>query len=115
VACVGAALAAGVAIRLDGDHETSAEMLSCGEASTPALAVLQRHKARAVAVSEAVLTDAPRVLRDNGGPATTESGAASLAGAIAALADRATAARLELGPESRVLVLITEAELGASA
>lgn len=106
VACVAAALAVGVPVRLDGDLKTSAEMLSCGEASAPALAVLRRHGARVVTVSEADLTDAPGLLREHGGPATTPSGAASLAGAVAA-----QVAGFDLGPDSRVLLLITEAEL----
>jgi diaminopropionate ammonia-lyase len=111
VACVAAALAADGPVRLTGNLETSAEMLSCGEASAPALMVLRRHGARAVTVPEAGLTEAPRVLRAEGGPATTPSGAASLAGLIAAQADDAIAARLNLGPDSRVLILITEADL----
>jgi diaminopropionate ammonia-lyase len=111
VACVAAALAADGPVRLTGNLETSAEMLSCGEASAPALAVLRRHGARAVTVTETGLTKAPRVLRAEGGPTTTPSGAAGLAGVIAALADDAIAARLTLSPDSRILILITEADL----
>jgi diaminopropionate ammonia-lyase len=111
VACVAAALATDGPVRLSGNLETSAEMLSCGEASAPALMVLRRHGARAVTVPETGLTEAPCVLRAEGGPTTTPSGAASLAGVIAALADDAIAARLNLGPDSRVLILITEADL----
>ena len=65
-ACVTAALAAGGPVRLTGDLETSAEMLSCGEASAPALAVLRRHAARAVAMPETGLMEAPGVLRAGG-------------------------------------------------
>jgi diaminopropionate ammonia-lyase len=101
VACVAAALAAGHPVRLSGSLDTAAEMLSCGEASAPALAVLQRHGARAVTVSEAELNAAPALLVECGGPATTPSGAAGFAGFV-------HAARLGLDAASRVLVLVTE-------
>jgi diaminopropionate ammonia-lyase len=110
--CVAAALAAGRPVRVTGELETAAEMLSCGEASTPALAVLFRHDVRAVTISKATLIAAPRLLRDEAGPSTTPSGAAGLAGLIAVLADPTTAAEFGLEAESRVLFLITEAELG---
>lgn len=108
-ACVGAALAAGRPVPVPGALDTAAEMLSCGEASAPALAVLLRHGAAAVAVPETRLGEAPAVLRDHGGPATTPSGAAGLAGLRHALADPALARALDLGPASRVLLLVTEA------
>ena len=100
---VAAALTAGRPVRVPGDLETTAEMLSCGEASAPAMAVLRRHKVKAIAVSEAVLDEAPVVLRGCGGPLSTSSGCAGLAGALAA----------SLGPDARVLILVTEAELAA--
>jgi diaminopropionate ammonia-lyase len=49
-ACVGAALAAERPVPVLGIRDTAAEMPSCGEASAPALAVLLRHGAAAVAV-----------------------------------------------------------------
>ena len=110
-ACLAPALAAGRPIRVTGDLHTSAEMLSCGDASAPALAVLMRHGARAVTVSEAGLLDAPRVLAANGGPATTPSGAAGLAGVIAALADPEHVRDLGIDRSSRILVLVTECAL----
>ena len=103
-ACVAAALAHGRPIRIPGDLDTAAGMLSCGVASAPALAVLQRHRARAVAVPEAELAAAPRLLRDHGGPATTPSGAAGLAGLVHDAG---------LDAASRVLIVVTECELGA--
>jgi diaminopropionate ammonia-lyase len=109
--CVAVALAADRPIRVTGTLETAAEMLSCGEASAPALAMLQRNGARIVTVSETALVEAPRLLLEAGGPATTPSGAAGLAGATAALTDKALAARFDLRPESRVLLLATEAAL----
>ena len=104
-ACVAAALAATRPVRIPGDLETAAEMLSCGVASAPAMAVLQRYGTRAVTVSEAELDAAPRLLRAHGGPATTPSGAAGLAGL----------ARSGLDAASRVLVVVTEADLPGHA
>jgi diaminopropionate ammonia-lyase len=108
VACVGAALAANRPVRLTGALDTAAEMLSCGEASAPALAVLQRCGARALAVSEAELDAAPGVLRAAGGPATTPSGASGFAGFIRAMRH---AAAFGLDDASVVLVLATEGDL----
>jgi len=108
-ACVEAGLVAGCPVAVAGALETAAEMLSCGEASASALAVLRRHGADALAVQEAALLTAPGFLATYGGPGATPSGSAGLAGLRAALADSAIASRLDLGPQSRVLLLITEA------
>src|SRR5579883_1140223 len=107
-ACVGAALAARRVVALSGDLHTAADMLSCGEASAPALAILLRHEAAAIAVSEDGLLAAPDFLVGHGGPRTTPSGAAGLAGLRAALAEPALAGRLDLTRESRVLLIATE-------
>ncbi|SFU66580.1 diaminopropionate ammonia-lyase [Methylobacterium sp. 174MFSha1.1] len=110
-ACLAPALAAGRPVRVPGDLHTEAEMLSCGEASAPALAVLRRHGARVATVTEVELRRAPGILAEAGGPATTPSGAAGLAGALAALADPARAAELRLDRDSRLLILVTEGAL----
>lgn len=110
--CITAALAAGRPVRVPGRLETAAGMLSCGEASAPALAVLRHHGAHAVTASESLLEEAPRLLRAEGGPATTPSGAAGLAGILATLADPALAAAIGLAADSRVLIPVTEAEIG---
>jgi diaminopropionate ammonia-lyase len=107
-ACVAAALAAGRVVRVPGALETSAEMLSCGEASGPALALLIRHGASAMAASEAALLAAPGFLLAHGGPATTPYGAAGLAGLRAARDSPDLSARLALDPSSRVLLIVTE-------
>ena len=101
---VAAALAEGRPVRVGGDLETTAEMLSCGVASAPALEVLRRGGARSLTVSEDALEGARMVLRDCGGPRTTTSGSASLAGALAEAGHR-------LDSASRVLILVTEADL----
>ena len=107
-ACVIAALAQSQPVRIPGDLETAAEMLSCGVASAPAMAALRRHRARAMTVSEAELEATPRLLRAHGGPATTPSGAAGLAGL-------AGSGGLGLDPASRVLIIVTEADLPEDA
>jgi diaminopropionate ammonia-lyase len=104
VACVGAALAAGRVLRLSGSLDTAAEMLSAGEVSAPALAILRRHGAEGITVSEAGLAEAPAVLRDCGGPDTTPSGATGLAALLAGPA---------LPPDSRVLLIISEAAVAS--
>jgi diaminopropionate ammonia-lyase len=109
-ACVTAALEAGRIVRLAGDLHSSAEMLSCGEASAPAMAILRRHDAGATTVTEAELADAPEMLRQFGGPASTPSGAASLAGLIH-LMQSGEGAAFGLDATSRVLLPITEADI----
>jgi diaminopropionate ammonia-lyase len=109
-ACIAAALAARTPVRIEGALETTAEMLSCGEASAPALAILRARAAVAVTVSESELADGPRVLRECGGPRTTPSGAAGLAGAIRSLRDPSAAAP-GLTAKSRVLIVVTEGAL----
>jgi diaminopropionate ammonia-lyase len=93
---------------------TAAEMLSCGEASAPAMKVLRRHGARVVTVSEDALVETPHLLRQHGGPATTPSGAAGLAGLVKILSD-GSAASFGLTAGSRVLILVTETDLSGQA
>lgn len=103
---VAAALAAGRTVRVEGELETTAGMLSCGEASAPALKVLRRHKVRAVTVPESTLDEAPALLQSCGGPRTTPSGGAGLAGAMTA-----NGGPMALSADARILILITEAEV----
>ncbi|GJE36057.1 MULTISPECIES: pyridoxal-phosphate dependent enzyme [Methylobacteriaceae] len=110
-ACLAAALAADRPVRVSGDLNTSAEMLSCGEASAPAITLLRRHNAQVMTVSERKLVTAPDILAAHGGPLTTPSGAASLAGALTARRDASEAQDLGLGADSRLLILITEGAL----
>jgi diaminopropionate ammonia-lyase len=110
VACVEAALERGSAIRLPGDLETSAEMLSCGEASVPALRTLMRFGAKAVRVREEDLARAVERLGDDD-VRTTPSGAAGLAGLMVAAGDRSIAERLGLDATSRVMIIVSEAAI----
>ena len=114
-ACVARALAAGRPEPIRGRLETSASMLSCGLASAGAVAILLRHGARSLAVEEPWLAEAERAMPEAGGPATTASGAAGLAGLLAAAADPALRRSLQLGPEARVLLIATEGPLSAGA
>jgi diaminopropionate ammonia-lyase len=108
-ACVAAALKENRLMRVPGDLETVAEMLSCGQASAPAVEALRRAGARAIAVSELELTEAPRILRRGGGPATTPSGATGFAGLRRAIAEKR--ADLAIETTSRILLVISEAAL----
>jgi diaminopropionate ammonia-lyase len=107
-ACVAAALVAGHPVRIAGELRTVADMLSCGVASAPALRVLQRHHARSILVDEALLRAAVGVLREAGGPDTTPSGAAGLAGLLHAAALPALRAEHQLHADSTVLLVVTE-------
>jgi len=109
-ACLAAAFAQGRAIRIAGHLHTAAEMLSCGEASTPAFEILRQTGAEVVTVSERALEQAPALLRAAGGPETTPSGATGLAG-LSSVVGTAHASRFALGPDSRVLIVISEAAL----
>lgn len=106
--CVGRALGAGARSRVPGSLATSATMLACAEASAPALAVLRRHQVDAITVPEDALLATPARLAGSGGPATTPSGGAGLAGLMVSLADGEQARALDVGPASRVLVVVTE-------
>jgi diaminopropionate ammonia-lyase len=110
-ACVAAALEAGCVVRVPGDLKTSAEMLSCGVASAPAVQVLLRHGATAITVGETALADAATTLAACGGPATTPSGAAGLAGLLAVPPGSQPARELGLDGRSRVLLVATEGPL----
>jgi len=107
-ACVARGLEAGRPVALTGDLETVAEMLSCGTASAPALAILQRHRARSVVVDEARLQHAVDALRRADGPETTASGAAGLGGFLKTAADAGLRVLHGLDASSEVLLVITE-------
>lgn len=107
-ACVGHALTLGYAARIDGDLHTCADMLACGLASAPAIEVLLRHDARAVVVGEAELQEGVPKLRSAGGPATTPSGAAGLAGLAHVAAREALRREHRLDANSVVLLVVTE-------
>ena len=108
--CVAVALKAGCVKRVPGDLRPSAEMLSCGKASAPALKILLRHDVKAIAVSEAELADAVATLSYHGGPVTIPSSAAGLAGLVVTR----PSPPLELGIDenSRVFLIPSRADRG---
>jgi diaminopropionate ammonia-lyase len=107
-ACVALALMQGRPQRLDGDLHTCAEMLSCGVASAPALRVLQSFSPFSLLVTEEELAAAPMRIIAAGGPVTTPSGAAGVAGLLHAATDSSVSSRIQLDERSTVLLVVTE-------
>lgn len=107
-ACVGDALATGRVRRIEGKLVTSAEMLACGVASARAVDLLLGFGAQAVTVSERELVRAVELFLEEG-IATTVSGAAGLAGLIRVAADVSLRHWHGLGPQSTILLIVTEA------
>ena len=87
-------------------------MLSCGLASAPAIEILKQHNVRSLLVNEDHLQAAPTTLQTAGGPPTTASGAAGLAGLLHASTRPADRATHHLAPTSNILLIITEAAAG---
>lgn len=107
-ACVAPALAAGRVVRIEGSLHTCAEMLACGEASAPALAILQRHNPLPVLVSEAELLEAAEILRQEADIQTTPSGSAGLAGLLHVASRSALRQLVGIDRSSTVLLVATE-------
>ena len=107
-ACVAAALNKGHPVQVPGMLATCADMLSCGIASAPALATLIAHDARAMTVSEGELRRAPETLHQAGGPRSSPSGAAGVAGLLKACSDGEMRDVFGLDRASIVLIFITE-------
>jgi diaminopropionate ammonia-lyase len=110
-ACVGAGLAAGRPVQIEGDLETCADMLSCGLASAPALEILIKCESRSLSVNELALERSARTLKECEGPWTTPSGAAGLAGFLHAAGNDDLRNQLEIGSNSKVLLIATEQNL----
>jgi len=107
-ACVGHALSTGRIERIDGNLRTAAEMLSCGVASVPAIAILRRRRAQSVIVSEAQMARAVAILEADVGLRSTASGAAGLAGLLSASASSTERSRLALDASSVPMLIVTE-------
>jgi diaminopropionate ammonia-lyase len=110
-ACVALALGAGRPMRVPGDLRTAASMLACGVASAAALRVLQSLNASPVLVSEDELAAAVMLLRRTGGPDSTVSGAAGVAGLLRVASSELLRDRHRLDARSSVLLVATEAAL----
>ncbi|HEY0686426.1 MAG TPA: pyridoxal-phosphate dependent enzyme [Steroidobacter sp.] len=109
--CVAQALELGQLTRVDGQLHTSASMLACGVASAPALRILQRHAVSTMSVSEAELRMGRAGLRNVGGPSTTTSGAAGVAGLLRAAARPELRELHRLTSDSVVLLIASERDL----
>ncbi|UNK48290.1 pyridoxal-phosphate dependent enzyme [Lysobacter sp. S4-A87] len=107
-ACVARALEMHKPTLIEGDLHTVAEMLACGLASAAALPALRRAGATAVAVDESGLAEAVYLLRQSGGPESTPSGAAGLAGLLRVAGDPALFEAHGLAGDSDVLLVVTE-------
>jgi diaminopropionate ammonia-lyase len=107
-ACVARALAVGRPVRVEGRLSTAAEMLSCGLASARALEILLLHRAESVLVTDEALHAGVETLRRLGGPDSTPSGAAGLAGLLAVSRDSKWREEHALGLRSTVLIIATE-------
>jgi diaminopropionate ammonia-lyase len=113
-ACVAHALTLGRPERISGDLRTCAEMLSCGLASAPAVEILLKFSPKSVLVTEEELKAAPATLLKVGGPATTPSGAAGLAGFLQATRS-ADSRVVQLDSRSVVLMVATEGSLDSES
>jgi diaminopropionate ammonia-lyase len=113
--CVAAGLATGNAERIPGNLETSAEMLSCGQASAPALRILRQYGAKALGVDETALEKAVAELVLCGGPDTTPSGAAGVAGLLVACNSAKDFDLFELSKDSQILLIASEGAHCATA
>jgi diaminopropionate ammonia-lyase len=107
-ACVAVALMQGYPQRVGGSLQTCAEMLSCGLASASAVHILRSFHPISLLVTEDELAAAPAHLIAAGGPATTPSGAAGLAGFLRAAARSAIPDTVRLNERSVVLLVVTE-------
>jgi diaminopropionate ammonia-lyase len=110
-ACLTLALVQGHPQRLGGDLQTCAEMLSCGLASASAVDILRPFHPISLLVNEEELAAAPARLFAAGGPATTPSGAAGIAGFLHAATRSATPGTIQLNERSVVLLVATEGPL----
>ena len=113
--CVRRALAAGRPELVPGELDTAAEMLACGLASAHAVALLEKHGAKCVTVSEQRLDDAVAAMAAAGGPATTPSGACGLAGLLEAASDNDLGEELGLSADAVVLLIASEGPVPAQA
>jgi len=111
-ACVMASGIARKPIQIEGDLATRMEMLSCGQTSAPAWVILKHRADAFVTVSDMQADEAAATLRTNTDRVpslnVSPSAAAGLAGLQAVLGSPAAADSVQLGAESRVLIIATE-------
>lgn len=109
-ACVGHALASARIEPVAGQLSTSAEMLACRLASAPAVRVLKSYGARTMTVSEEHLAHATKCVRTHLQVPTTASGAAGLAGLVAAATDSTVRKKFKLDEQSVVCLVLSEGD-----
>jgi len=107
-ACVALALIHGRPRQVDGDLHTCAEMLSCGVASASAVKLLRSFRPYSLLVTEEELAVAPTRVIAAGGPVTTPSGAAGIAGLLHAATHSSVSDLVRLDQRSVVLLVATE-------
>ncbi len=110
-ACLLASSNAGTASRVEGNLHTIMGMLECGEASSIAWTILKQRADAFITIDDESAVQAHDFLtRGNAGETLDVgySGAAGVAGLMAAIADPEVAAALRLDKESRILTFGTE-------
>ncbi len=110
-ACLLASSKAGTASRIDGNLHTIMGMLECGEASSIAWTILKQRADAFITIDDETAVQAHDLLtRGSAGEALDVgySGAAGVAGLMAAIADPEVAAALRLDRASRILTFGTE-------
>ena len=106
-ACLLDSLLAGRPATVQGDLDTIMAGLACGEPSMIAWQELERSATAFMAIPDAVVPDAMRLLAALG-IVSGESGVAGLAALLLAAQDPDARRMLDLGPDSRVLLFSTE-------
>jgi diaminopropionate ammonia-lyase len=113
-ACLLASARAGERTRIAVERPTNMGRLQCYEPSLLAWEQLSGLTSAFVSVSDAQAEQATALLKD-AGVSTSPSGAAGLAGLLRVLGDPLAREAVALGPKSRVLILVTEADVSAAS
>lgn len=100
---------AGRSVTVAGPHTSCMAGLNCGTPSATSLSSLLDRTDAYLAIPDEPVYEAMRLLADEGIVAG-ESGAAGLAGLLQIVETPALARALDVGPDSRVLVVVTEAD-----
>lgn len=118
-ACLMASLKANRPTRIEGEMRTVMAGLACGEPSPIALEIVAAGVSAAIAIGDDRVVEAMHMIAAGaeGDPRIVAgpSGAAGLAGLLAIQGDEAACRALELGRQSRVLIINTEGDTDAAA
>lgn len=111
-ACLFESAAAGKPVEIKGELDTLMAGLACGEVSLLAWEILEEGVGDFLTVTDTAATDCMILCADGVGDDTPfvagESAVAGMAGLLLAARDASLAARLDLGPESRILLFGSE-------